>query len=170
MMAGIIFLPVCSWADPDYQTGSDYHPSNSWGNFGLGVEVGDPGSWGISGKFWLDRANAFQPAVKFGNSNAILQLDYLWHNFAINEKMPIYIGVGGNLLLQSTVVFAGRVPGGYLFAGGADSLVFQRRPHDVQCLWRNGSPYLLLIPGVKTQGQITNGEKKRFLYFARKLF
>ena len=117
MMAGIFLLPACSRADSDYQSGSDYHPSNDWGHFGLGVEVGDPGSWGVSGKFWLDRANAFQPAVKFGNSNAILQLDYLWHNFGLDSKMPIYIGVGGNLLLQSTIVFAGRIPVGisYIF-------------------------------------------------------
>ena len=118
MMAGVSLLPLRSRAD------SDYHPSNYGGNFGLGLEVGDPGNWGITGKIWIDRVNAFQPAVKFDNGgDAILQLDYLWHNFDIIQmrdtdgEMPLYIGLGGDLLLQDTVQIAGRIPLGisYIF-------------------------------------------------------
>ncbi len=116
--AGFLAPPAMSLAD------SDYHPTNDGGNFGLGLEFGDPGNWGITGKIWIDRVNAFQPAVKFnGGGAAILQLDYLWHNFDIirmrdtDGEMPLYIGLGGNLLLQNTVEIAGRVPVGvsYIF-------------------------------------------------------
>ncbi len=118
MMAGVLLFPVCVRAD------SDYHPSNYGGNFGLGLEVGDPGDWGITGKIWMDRVNAFQPAVKFDSAgDVLLQLDYLWHNFDIIQmrdtegEMPLYIGVGGDLLLQDTVQIAARVPLGisYIF-------------------------------------------------------
>lgn len=115
MLSGTIGAPVCLRAD------SDYRPT-SGGNFGIGVELGDPGTWGISGKLWADSVNAFQPAVKFDNDGtAILQLDYLWHNFDIfrvsDGGMPFYIGLGGNLVLQSTVQAAGRLPIGisYIF-------------------------------------------------------
>ncbi|HEY5037684.1 MAG TPA: hypothetical protein VIJ93_01275 [bacterium] len=110
-VAGGIFLsPIFSKADEN-------KPTNSFGNFGLGFEVGDPGSWGVSGKFWVDRTIAFQPAVKFGNTNPVLQLDCLLHNFNMGDQMPIYIGLGANLMLQNPTVFAGRVPLGisYLF-------------------------------------------------------
>src|SRR5579885_3232977 len=117
-MAGFLMLPVCTRAD------SDYHPTNDGGNFGLGLEFGEPGSWGVAGKIWVDRVNAFAPAVKFNNGgSAILQLDYLWHNFdIINMKstegeMPLYIGLGGDLILQNEVAIGGRVPLGisYIF-------------------------------------------------------
>jgi len=103
---------------------SYYRPTNDGGNFGLGLELGDPGSWGVDGKFWIDRVNAFQPAVKFDDGgDAILQLDYLWHNFDIirikngNGELPFYIGVGGDVVLQSSALFAVRMPLGisYIF-------------------------------------------------------
>jgi hypothetical protein len=103
---------------------ADYHPTHDGGDFGLGLELGDPGSWGVDGKLWIDRVNAFQPAVKFNDGgNAILQLDYLWHNFDIvhikngNGQLPFYIGVGGDLLLQSNSLFGVRMPLGlsYIF-------------------------------------------------------
>jgi hypothetical protein len=115
---GLFILPALSKAD------SDYTPTQYGGNFGLGLEFGEPGSWGATGKIWLDRDNAFQPAVKFNDGGAaILQLDYLWHNFDIiqmrdsNGEMPLYIGVGGNLVLQDTVEIAARIPVGisYIF-------------------------------------------------------
>ncbi len=115
MTVGTLGMPACSRAD------SDYRPT-SGGNFGLGVEVGNPGTWGISGKLWADSVNAFQPAVKFDtDGTVILQLDYLWHNFDIirlsEGGMPFYIGLGGNLVLLSTVQIAGRLPIGvsYIF-------------------------------------------------------
>jgi hypothetical protein len=118
VMFGLLLTPVLSKA------ASGYHPTNDGGDFGLGLEVGEPGTWGATGKLWIDRENAFQPAVKFtSTSEALLQLDYLWHNFDIihmketNGEMPLYIGVGGDLLLQTTVQIAGRVPVGisYIF-------------------------------------------------------
>jgi hypothetical protein len=118
MVAGVLVSPALARAD------SDYHPTNDGGNFGLGLEVGQPGDWGITGKIWVDRVNAFQPAVKFdAGGDVILQLDYLWHNFDIIQmrdtagEMPLYIGLGGDLWLQDTVQIAGRVPVGisYIF-------------------------------------------------------
>jgi len=116
MTAGIISMTSASRAD------SDFHPTYDGGNFGLGAEIGDPGSWGISGKLWIDSVNAFQPAVKFNQGGAaILQLDYLWHNFDIvhmdNGGLPFYIGLGGDLLLSNSIQVAGRVPIGlsYIF-------------------------------------------------------
>src|SRR5882724_7240061 len=100
MMVGIVSLPAGAWAE------SEYHPTNDGGNFGLGLELGEPGSWGATGKIWIDKLNAFQPAVKFTGGSAILQLDYLWHHFNVihmkntDGEMPLYIGVGGDLLLE----------------------------------------------------------------------
>jgi len=96
-------------------------PIKGGGNVGLGLEWGDPGIWGATGKVWVDRSNAFQPAIKLGGGTALLQLDYLWHSYdVIHAKQglfPLYFGVGGNLLLQSSSAFAFRVPVGvsYLF-------------------------------------------------------
>jgi hypothetical protein len=115
MMAGIGLLPVGSWAE-------DYHPTVDGGNLGLGLELGDPGAWGISGKFWLDQANAIQPAIKFNSpGSAILQMDYLWHDYDVARvkegSLPFYIGVGGDLILQNTVTVGARMPLGlsYIF-------------------------------------------------------
>ena len=111
-------MPLCSRADADFSS------TDNGGNFGLGVEWGQPGDWGISGKIWLDRVNAFQPAVKFnGGGDVILQLDYLWHAFAMARMsdeggiFPIYIGLGGNVILQNAPTLAVRVPLGitYIF-------------------------------------------------------
>lgn len=120
VIAGLISLGTME-ATAVSRADSDDRPT-SGGNFGIGVELGDPGSWGISGKLWADSVNAFQPAVKFDAAGTvILQLDYLWHNFDIirlsDGGMPFYIGLGGNLVLQSTVQVAGRLPIGvsYIF-------------------------------------------------------
>jgi hypothetical protein len=118
LMAGFLLTPIIARAD------EDFHPTNDGGNFGLGLELGDPGSWGVDGKLWIDSVNALQPAVKFNDGgSAILQLDYLWHNFDIvrihdgNGELPFYIGVGGDLVLQTSVVAAARMPIGlsYIF-------------------------------------------------------
>jgi hypothetical protein len=117
-IAGLSLLTMSARAD------GDYHPTYDGGNFGLGLELGDPGAWGVDGKLWIDSVNAFQPAVKFNNGGpAILQLDYLWHNFDIahmrdgNGELPFYIGFGGDLSLQTTVGVAARLPIGvsYIF-------------------------------------------------------
>lgn len=100
-----------------------YTPTEYGGNFGLGLEVGNPGDWGISGKVWVDRRNAFQGAVKLPGGNTILQLDYLWHDFDLihikseSGEWPFYIGVGGDLILQNSTALGGRLPIGmsYIF-------------------------------------------------------
>ena len=87
-------------------------PVKGGGNFGIGLELGDPGTWGAVGKIWLDKVNAFQPAVKLGNGAALLQLDYLWHDYdVIHPKkgwMPLYFGAGGDLSLQNSVALGAR--------------------------------------------------------------
>jgi hypothetical protein len=126
VMVGVCLAPGFSRADSSggHYGNDGYHPTGDGGRLGLGVEFGDPGTWGVSGKLWVDRVNAFQPAVKFTSGNvAILQFDYLWHNFDIihmdetSGEMPLYIGFGGNLALLSVVDVAGRIPIGmsYIF-------------------------------------------------------
>jgi hypothetical protein len=99
---------------------ADGSPVVGGGNFGLGLDFGDPGTWGATGKVWVDDKNAFQGAIKF-SGNTILQLDYLWHDFDLikveHGAMPFYVGVGGDLAVNGAVAVAGRVPIGlsYLF-------------------------------------------------------
>lgn len=116
MAVGMLGCPVLVKA-------AAYAPTEYGGNFGLGLEIGNPGDWGISGKVWIDRRNAFQGAVKLPTGDTILQLDYLWHDFDLIQiksdsgEWPFYIGVGGDLTLQHTVALAGRLPIGmsYIF-------------------------------------------------------
>jgi hypothetical protein len=120
-----VVLLVAGWALLPVRAMADYFPTDDGGSVGIGLEAGDPGGWGIDGKIWVDQRNAFAPAVKLNNGGpAILQLDYLWHDFEtihVDEgAMPLYIGVGGDLILQSSVVVAARVPVGI-------SYIFQRR-------------------------------------------
>jgi hypothetical protein len=91
------------------------------GNFGLGLEFGGPGTWGATGKYWLDNQSAFQGAVKLGEGT-VLQLQYLWHDYDLihvsQGALPFYIGVGGDLALGGgSSAVAGCVPVGitYLF-------------------------------------------------------
>jgi hypothetical protein len=74
-------------------------PSSPQELLGLGLVVGDPEGWGITGKIWLDHEVAIQPAVKFGYSEEVaLQCDLLWHNYqwipAADDSWPVYIGAG----------------------------------------------------------------------------
>ena len=81
------------------------------GYLGLGLELGDPAGWGVSGKFWLDSTSALQPALKLGDGT-VLQLDYLWHDFNVIQPhrglMPIYFGAGGGLGLGGGVAIEAR--------------------------------------------------------------
>jgi hypothetical protein len=121
LFVGLVMGVVMSWA-PASQAGTAYAPTRDGGNFGIGLELGDPGDWGITGKLWIDRKNAFQGAVKLGNGTAILQLDYLWHDFGLirirHGEMPFYIGVGGDLSLENSAAVAARLPIGlsYIFS------------------------------------------------------
>jgi hypothetical protein len=113
VMGCLAFAPSGSWAGES--------PVLGGGNFGLGLEIGEPGAWGAVGKFWVDKQNAFQPAVKLGYGSILLQLDYLWHTFDVVQPkeglLPLYFGVGGDLFLQGTMAVAVRGPVGisYLF-------------------------------------------------------
>jgi len=107
---GLLLALVCFGVAGFAKAGES--PIRGGGNFGIGLELGDPGTWGAVGKIWIDERNAFQPAVKFAGGSTLLQLDYLWHEYDIIKpkqgKMPLYLGVGGDLSLQSSVAIAPR--------------------------------------------------------------
>jgi len=113
LILGFVLIPSVSMAGNS--------PIRGGGNFGIGLEFGDPGTWGAVGKFWIDEKNAFQPAVKLGGGVATLQLDYLWHTYDLfhpnQGRIPLYFGVGGDLVVQNVVAFAARGPVGvsYMF-------------------------------------------------------
>lgn len=124
--------PQLAHFDESLEPGSPAPPSSSnsvqnspvvgGGNFGLGLEFGGPGTWGATGKYWMDNQNAFQGAVKLEGGGTILQLQYLWHDYDLihpsSGAFPFYIGVGGDLGLGGgSVAVAGCVPIGitYLF-------------------------------------------------------
>ncbi len=81
------------------------------GPLGLGLELGDPGNWGATGKFWLDHESALQAALKLGGGT-VVQLDYLWHDYDVIHPqqglMPIYFGVGGGLGLGGSIAIEAR--------------------------------------------------------------
>ncbi len=89
------------------------------GNFGLGLDFGGPGTWGATGKFWLDSTSAFQGALKLDGT--VLQLQYLWHDYDLihpsRGALPFYIGIGGDLAVGGGIAVAACAPIGltYLF-------------------------------------------------------
>lgn len=113
-LAAMVLGPTLSFAKGE-------SPILGGGVLGLGLEFGDPGVWGAVGKLWIDRQNAFQPALKLGNGAAILQLDYLWHDYDLIQPskglLPFYFGAGGDLSLNGAVAFGARgvVGVSYLF-------------------------------------------------------
>ena len=132
---------------------SDYSPTKYGGNFGLGLEFGDPGTWGATGKVWMDRQNAFQGAVKFGGGAAILQLDYLWHDFDLihmkvkSGEIPFYVGVGGNLSLTNPVAVAGRVPVGVSYIFDKENVPVDIYLQAVPSLWFLGGTTTFFLFG-----------------------
>jgi len=91
--------------------------------FGMGVVFGEP--TGISAKLWTSRDNAFDFAAAWsfqGDGNLLLQADYVWHffnTFSVSPgKLPIYVGIGGRVILADDPNVGVRVPVGldYLFA------------------------------------------------------
>ncbi len=101
------------------------------GHIGIGLVVGEPGDWGVSGKVWLSRTFAFQPAVNLEN-DVILQADLLWHYYGVVKPqkgaMPLYIGVGAATDIDD--VFAVRGPAGisYQFADVPVDIFFEIVP------------------------------------------
>jgi hypothetical protein len=106
---------------PSFVNAADSSPILGGGNFGIGLELGDPGAWGASGKIWVAKDMAFQPAIKLGEGNTLLQCDYLFHNYTIAHPehglMPLYVGFGGDLSLQGVAVVGARGVAGisYMF-------------------------------------------------------
>jgi tetratricopeptide (TPR) repeat protein len=90
------------------------------GNFGIGLELGEPGTYGATGKYWLDQQSAFQGEVKL-NGGALFQFAYLWHDFDLihpkSGAFPFYIGIGGDLAVGGGIAAAVEAPVGitYLF-------------------------------------------------------
>jgi len=91
--------------------------------FGMGLILGEP--TGLSAKLWTSSDNAFDFAAAWsfkGDGNLLLQADYVWHFFELmpvpSGKLPLYIGIGGRVVLADDPSFGIRVPIGidYLFA------------------------------------------------------
>ncbi len=130
----LLLLTVLLWAagfspaQARYQSSED--PVRGGGPFGLGVEFGYPGNWGVVGNLWLNYVDSLQPDVKFDNGGqTILQLDYLWHNYHLfhvaSGALPFYIGVGGDLSLTDPAAVGARVP------IGLDYIFGHRTPLDI---------------------------------------
>ena len=85
-----------------FSGGSDY---DSNGQFGLGLELGEP--TGLNGKLFLNPNQAIDFGVGevyhyyYGGDGLHLYLDYLWHPKQLVAtpafKMPFYIGIGGRI-------------------------------------------------------------------------
>ena len=85
-----------------FNGGSDY---DSNGQFGLGLELGEP--TGLNGKLFLNPNQAIDFGVGevyhyyYGGDGLHLYLDYLWHPKQLVAtpafKMPFYIGIGGRI-------------------------------------------------------------------------
>jgi hypothetical protein len=91
--------------------------------FGMGIVLGEP--TGLSAKLWTSGDNAFDFAAAWsfkGDGNLLLQADYVWHFFNLipvsSGKLPLYIGIGGRVVLANDPQFGIRIPIGldYLFA------------------------------------------------------
>ncbi len=91
--------------------------------FGMGIILGEP--TGLSAKLWTSGDNAFDFAAAWsvrGEGNLLLQADYVWHFFNVipvsSGKLPLYIGIGGRVVLANDPQLGVRIPFGmdYLFA------------------------------------------------------
>ncbi|MCE9613699.1 MAG: hypothetical protein K8T26_05445 [Lentisphaerae bacterium] len=77
--------------------------------FGLGLILGEP--TGISAKYWLSSTRALDAAAAWSLSDderVQLHADYLLHNEDLihpkdlHEKLPVYYGIGGRILLSDS--------------------------------------------------------------------
>jgi tetratricopeptide (TPR) repeat protein len=133
--------------------GGDNPAVKGGGPFGLGLEIGDPGTWGITGKFWLDHESALQPSVKIG-AGTVLQLDYLYHDYnVIHPKgglMPIYFGAGGGLAVGGGVAIEARGVVGLTYIFDRASLPLDIYIQVVPAFWFGGGG----ISGLQVYGNL----------------
>jgi tetratricopeptide (TPR) repeat protein len=133
--------------------GGDNPAVKGGGPFGLGLEIGDPGSWGVSGKFWLDHESALQPSVKIG-AGTVLQLDYLYHDYdVIHPKgglMPLYFGAGGGLGVGGGVAIEARGVVGLTYIFDRTSLPLDIYIQVVPAFWFGGGG----ISGLQVYGNL----------------
>src|SRR3989304_8372858 len=78
--------------------------------FGMGLILGEP--TGLSAKLWTSGDNAFDFAAAWsfkGDGSLLLQADYVWHFFNLMPvspgKLPLYIGIGGRVVLADDPSF-----------------------------------------------------------------
>jgi hypothetical protein len=78
-------------------------------NVGLGFIIGEP--TGIDAKFNLTQVHALEFALAWSLSDENdlhIQGDYLWHKYDVikldnSDKMPLFFGVGGRIVLRENV-------------------------------------------------------------------
>jgi hypothetical protein len=138
MMAFSWRAPLCAQSDPKDVS------MNQQGSFGLGVVMGDPGTWGASGIAWMDRDIALQPAVKFDDGGkVILQIDWLWHPLFLfplrdtDGRMSFYVGLGIGGVIPSSAQIAARLPMGFSFLLDKKSFPMDLYLQTVPALWFN---------------------------------
>lgn len=81
------------------------------GPFGLGLVLGEPS--GLTGKYWMDGAQAVQGHLAFsldehdrGRDYVVVIADYLYHIDVFNMRsssvdLPIYVGIGGKVSIRT---------------------------------------------------------------------
>lgn len=113
------------------------HAQDNSKDLGIGFMVGEP--TGLTLKSWTGGGNAIDvgAAWSFGRYDAItLQADYLWHNYNVfsdvdEGSLPLYVGIGGRLVLGENDSYIGaRVPVGlnYLFEDAPVGLFIEAAP------------------------------------------
>ncbi|HET9870947.1 MAG TPA: hypothetical protein VFR02_10695, partial [bacterium] len=114
------------------------------GNFGIGLEAGEPGSYGASGMYWLDQQSSFQGEVKL-NGGALFQFAYLWHDFdlirAKNGAFAFYVGIGGDAAVNGVLAAAVEAPVGITY-------FFQRSQVPID-LYIQAEPTFWVTPGTE---------------------
>ena len=84
------------------------------GNFGLGIQFGEP--TGLSAKLWTGSNNAFDFAAAWsfkGSGHMLLQADYIWHSAltkASSGNLAFYYGIGGRVIFSDDPLVGVRVP------------------------------------------------------------